>query len=38
VTVFTAASDAPYVNLEQLDNLGEILGNVAVPLAATAAP
>jgi hypothetical protein len=32
VTVFTAASDAPYVNLEQLDNLGEILGNVAVPV------
>jgi hypothetical protein len=32
VTVFTAASDAPYLNLEQLDNLGEILGNVAVPV------
>src|SRR6204780_5496505 len=32
VTVFTAGSDAPYLNLEQLDNLGEILGNVAVPV------
>jgi Domain of unknown function (DUF4382)/Domain of unknown function (DUF5666) len=32
VTVFTAASDAPYLNLEQLDNLGEVLGNVAVPV------
>jgi hypothetical protein len=32
VTVFTADSDAPYLNLEQLDNLGEILGNVAVPV------
>jgi hypothetical protein len=32
VTVFTAASDAPYLNLEQLDNLGEILGNIAVPV------
>src|SRR3984885_13697565 len=32
VTVFSASSDAPYLNLEQLDNLGEILGNVAVPV------
>ncbi|MGP8178799.1 MAG: hypothetical protein ACLQFF_13120 [Steroidobacteraceae bacterium] len=32
VTVFTASSDAPYLNLEQLDNLGEILGNVSVPV------
>jgi hypothetical protein len=32
VTVFTADADAPYLNLEQLDNLGEILGNVAVPV------
>jgi hypothetical protein len=32
VTVFTASADAPYVNLEQLDNLGEILGNVSVPV------
>ena len=32
VTVFTAASSAPYVNLEQLDNICEILGNVSVPV------
>jgi len=32
VTVFTASADAPYLNLEQLDNLGEILGNVSVPV------
>jgi len=32
VTVFTASADAPYLNLEQLDNLGEILGNVPVPV------
>jgi hypothetical protein len=32
VTVFSAGSDAPYLNLEQLDSLGEILGNVAVPV------
>ncbi|HEX2791756.1 MAG TPA: DUF4382 domain-containing protein [Steroidobacteraceae bacterium] len=32
VTVFTATSAAPYLNLEQLDNIGEILGNVAVPV------
>jgi len=32
VTVFTASSDAPYLNLEQLDNLGEILGNVSAPV------
>ena len=32
VTVFTAGADAPYLNLEQLDNLGEILGNVSVPV------
>jgi hypothetical protein len=31
VTVWTAPSPAPYVNLEQLDQLGEILGNVTVP-------
>src|SRR5579862_4616973 len=31
VTVWSAPSPAPYVNLEQLDQLGEILGNVAVP-------
>jgi hypothetical protein len=32
VTVWTAPSPAPYVNLVQLDQLGEILGNVSVPL------
>jgi hypothetical protein len=32
VTVWTAPSPAPYVNLEQLDQLGEILGNVSVPV------
>jgi hypothetical protein len=32
VTVLTAGSSAPYLNLEQLDNLGEILGNVSVPV------
>jgi hypothetical protein len=32
VTVYTAPADAPYLNLEQLDNLGEILGNVSVPV------
>src|SRR5476651_693833 len=32
VTVYTAPSAAPYVNLEQLDQLGEILGNVTVPV------
>ena len=32
VTVYTAPSPAPYVNLEQLDQLGEILGNAAVPV------
>jgi hypothetical protein len=31
VTVWTAPSPAPFVNLEQLDQLGEILGNVMVP-------
>jgi hypothetical protein len=32
VSVYTAPADAPYLNLEQLDNLGEILGNVSVPV------
>jgi hypothetical protein len=35
VTVFTAdtgPSPVPYLNLEQLDNLGELLGNVPVPV------
>jgi len=31
VTVWTAPAPAPYVNLEQLDQLGEILGNAMVP-------
>ena len=31
VTVYTAPSQAPIVNLEQLDQLAEILGNVSVP-------
>ncbi len=31
VTVYTAPSPAPSVNLVQLDQLGEILGNVSVP-------
>jgi len=31
VTVYTAPSPAPFVNLEQLDQLGEIIGNVSVP-------
>jgi Domain of unknown function (DUF4382) len=31
VTVWTAPTPAPYVNLVQLDQLGEILGNVSVP-------
>jgi hypothetical protein len=31
VTVFTAPSPAPMINLVQLDQLGEILGNVQVP-------
>ena len=32
VTVFTAASPAPYINLLQLDQLNELLGNVSVPV------
>lgn len=32
VTVYTAPAPAPMVNLEQLDQLGEILGNVSVPV------
>ncbi len=31
VTVWTAPTPAPYVNLEQLDQLSELLGNVSVP-------
>jgi hypothetical protein len=31
VTVWTAPAQAPYVNLVQLDQLGELLGNVSVP-------
>jgi hypothetical protein len=32
VTVYTAPAAAPFVNLEQLDQLGEILGNATVPV------
>src|SRR5215469_10665374 len=32
VTVWSAPTRAPFVNLEQLDQLGEILGNVSVPV------
>jgi hypothetical protein len=32
VTIYTAPSPAPMVNLEELDQLGEILGNVSVPV------
>jgi Domain of unknown function (DUF4382)/Domain of unknown function (DUF5666) len=32
VTVYTAPNPAPMINLEQLDDLGEILGNVTVPV------
>src|SRR5262249_50716787 len=31
VTVFTAGATPPFVNLEQLDQVSEILGNVSVP-------
>jgi hypothetical protein len=33
VTVYSATeTTAPYLNLEQLDNIGEILGNISVPV------
>ena len=32
VTVYTAPSPAPTVNLAQLDQIAEILGNVSVPV------
>jgi hypothetical protein len=32
VTVYTAPSSPPMVNLEQLDQIGEVLGNVSVPV------
>lgn len=32
VTVYTAPSVSPMINLEQLDQLGEILGNVTLPV------
>ena len=32
VTVYTAPSNPPMVNLEQLDQIGEVLGNVTVPV------
>jgi hypothetical protein len=31
VTVYTAPSQVPTINLEELDQLGEILGNVTIP-------
>ena len=34
VTVYTAPSTPPMVNLEQLDQIGEVLGNVTVPVGA----
>src|SRR5437588_10768962 len=38
VTVWTAPTPAPYVNLEQQDELGESLGNVSVPVGTYTAP
>jgi hypothetical protein len=32
VTVYTAPSPAPYINLLQLDQLSEILGNASIPM------
>jgi len=32
VTVYTAPASAPMVNLEELDQLGEILGNASIPV------
>lgn len=32
VTVYTAPTPAPMINLAQLDQLGEILGNVSIPV------
>jgi hypothetical protein len=32
VTVYTAPATPPLVNLEQLDQIGEVLGNVSVPV------
>jgi hypothetical protein len=32
VTLYTASSPAPYINLLQLDQLNEILGNMSVPV------
>jgi Domain of unknown function (DUF4382) len=32
VTIYTASSPAPYINLLQLDQLNEILGNMSVPV------
>lgn len=34
VTVYTAPATPPMVNLEQLDQVGEVLGNVTVPVGA----
>jgi hypothetical protein len=32
VTVYTAPAPAPMINLEELDQLGEILGNISIPV------
>src|SRR5207244_1006670 len=32
VTVYTAPTPAPMINLEELDQLGEILGNASIPV------
>lgn len=32
VTVYTAPTPAPMINLEQLDQIGELLGNLSVPV------
>jgi len=32
VTVYTAPAPAPLINLEELDQLGEILGNISIPV------
>jgi hypothetical protein len=32
VTVYTAPTPAPMINLEELDQLGEILGNISIPV------
>lgn len=32
VTVYTASTPAPMINLEELDQIGEILGNISIPV------